>query len=554
MDSKLSQQLQNLNLTANECPHDNDTWQAFLQAIDNNFQENNKEVNQLKKILMDLPQALCIFNPQGQLLFFNTLAKKSVPQLRTNARCDLDFFQLRHPQSKQILNKNNILAYMQQGETLHDNAAFIKNSAQVLPIACTISPIQVQKKPSAFMILFSDASERQQEKKDLIAAKEAAEKASLAKSSFLSSMSHELRTPMNAILGYCELLQEDLTDFGTDCDDDARKVVNELQNYARYINQAGTHLMELINEVLDLTRIEAGKININIDNIDLNTVLREVLIEIHPQLEPLSLILDNQIAAKQRLSVLADRVCLKKILSNLLSNAAKYNREHGNITLTARYVSKQRLRLTVSDTGIGMEPLLVDSIFKPFTRLSGLNLIEGTGIGLTLTKQLVELMDGDMGVETVLSQGSEFWVDLPTGEVLNDPRNVFSNPRRHLLLYIEDSRTNVSLVSKILRARPDMALISAPTGEMGFELAQKHRPDVILLDINLPGIDGFEVLNRLRSQDKTAHIPVLGLSADDTQEALSQARQAGFVQYMIKPLQKKTFLQHINQLLPLHPL
>jgi CheY-like chemotaxis protein len=247
---------------------------------------------------------------------------------------------------------------------------------------------------------------------------------------------------------------------------------------------------------------------------------------------------------------LADRGRLKQVIINLLSNAVKYNRESGNVTLRLSHPSLEYIRLEVIDTGIGLTPEQKTKVFDPFTRLSGTNLVEGTGIGLTITKHLLEIMDGRIGVESELNVGSNFWIELPTGEVTDTYTNeVLSQMRKYILLYIEDSRTNVSLVAQILKARPDIALMSAHTGEMGLELAHMHHPDIILLDINLPGMDGFEVLRHLREIEDTRQIPVLALTANDTTRNLERGRTAGFLNYIIKPLDIKKFLKAIDEAL-----
>jgi len=208
--------------------------------------------------------------------------------------------------------------------------------------------------------------------------------------------------------------------------------------------------------------------------------------------------------------------------------------------------------LTIQDTGVGMTLEQQKHLYKPFNRMSGRNLSKGTGIGLTITKRLLEIMGGQIIVQSEVGVGSTFIVDLPTGETVFDVNTIAkqASMRKFLLLYIEDSATNVSLMSNILRERPDIAFISAPSGEMGLELARAHLPDIILLDINLPGINGFEVLKRLRIATATQNIPILGLSADDTIEVLEQAKSAGFYQYMVKPLQKKQLLQTLQAILP----
>jgi CheY-like chemotaxis protein len=358
-------------------------------------------------------------------------------------------------------------------------------------------------------------------------------------------MSHELRTPMNAILGYGELLKEDLSTPVEELDKD---FIDDMQQYVGNILSAGWHLLELINKVLDLTRIEAGKLEMNIEKIDLIDLIKECESLVLPLAEKRDIKIYNDTAASKPQYVLIDRGRLKQVLINLLSNAVKYNKEHGTITIQLAHPTPEYIHLSVIDTGIGLTPEQKEQVFEPFTRLSGLNLVEGTGIGLTITKRLLEMMDAHIDVESEANKGSRFWVELPTGELgALDAQLSSQDMRKYILLYVEDSRTNVSLVAQILKTRPDIALMSAQTGEMGLELAQMHCPDVILLDINLPGMDGFEVLENLRADAKTQHIPVLALSAVDTAQNLQRGKEAGFLSYIVKPLDIKKFLQSIDE-------
>ena len=230
----------------------------------------------------------------------------------------------------------------------------------------------------------------------------------------------------------------------------------------------------------------------------------------------------------------------------------KYNREAGQVSIHLNPIDPQSIRLEVKDTGVGLTTEQKEKVFEPFTRVSGLNLI---GIGLTITKRLLEIMDGRIGVESEIDVGSNFWIEIPSGEIDSLEQEELSALayRRYILLYVEDSRTNVSLVAQILKARPEIALMSAHTGEMGLQLAHMHHPDVILLDINLPGMDGFEVLEHLRENENTKDIPVLALTANDNLYNLDRGREAGFLKYIVKPLDIKKFLEVIDYALQYQP-
>jgi len=412
-------------------------------------------------------------------------------------------------------------------------------------VACEFNPLKFDDKVIGFVLLFIDISDIKSIEADLIAAKENAEKASSAKSQFLSSMSHELRTPMNAILGYGELLKDDLAESPEHLDG---SLIADLQQYVANILQAGWHLLELINKVLDLTRIEAGKLEVVIEKVELIDLIKECCSLILPLAEKREIVIVDEMATSSPQYALADRARLKQVLINLLSNAVKYNREKGKIFVRLVQTTPETLKLEVRDTGIGLTTEQKDNVFEPFTRFSGLNLVEGTGIGLTITKRLLEIMDGRIGVESELGVGSTFSVSLPTGETIDTPpEDLSSGKHKYTLLYVEDSRTNVSLVAQILKARPEVALMSAHTGEMGLELAHLHHPDAILLDINLPGMDGFEVLKQLRLAEDTRQIPVLALTAMDNASNLARGKEAGFLDYIVKPLDIKQFLKTIDK-------
>lgn len=568
MHSLLERQLRKAGFNYNTLPTDPASWQEFLLRIERSYSNADRERQsqqltpspvvsstttlQLQTIIAAISDGLCVFNNTGQLLFMNPAAEtylgiQNSPQL--DQKQILDHFEVHEKVNPDVsLATEQLLQQLANGHSFHDNTACLRRvEVAHLAVSFVLNPIFEDNQVKGTVLLFSDLSEIKAAEAQLIAAKEAAEQASRAKSQFLSSMSHELRTPMNAILGYSELLKEDL---GVPLEEFEIEHIEDMLQYVGNILHAGWHLLELINKVLDLTRIEAGKLEVTIERIELIDLLKECASFVMPQVEKREINLCNEAAVLPPQYALADRGRLKQVIINLLSNAVKYNCDAGRITLRLHQPSLEYVRLEIIDTGIGLTPEQKAKVFDPFTRLSGTNLIEGTGIGLTITKHLLEIMDGRIGVDSELNVGSTFWIEVPTGEVVSDYADrVLSESRRYILLYVEDSRTNVSLVAQILKARPDIALMSAHTGEMGLELAHMHHPDIILLDINLPGMDGFEVLSHLRQAEDTRDIPVLALTANDTARNLERGRQVGFLSYIIKPLDIKKFLKAIDEAL-----
>lgn len=574
MHSLLERQLRRAGFSYDKLPEDPTAWQEFLSRIERSYlnadrertlQENGNnnpltvqidDVSQaaarLHTIFNTLSDGLCAFDQTGKISFINLAARKLLPSYET-LNTVLAQFELHEAQNPDILlSIKSLVQRLEHGQHFHDSNARLQTEIDLMiPIACSFNPILKNGVYDGLVLLFSDISELKRIEAELLDAKHNAERASQAKSQFLSSMSHELRTPMNAILGYGELLKEDLSTPATQLDVD---FIEDMQQYVANILHAGWHLLELINKVLDLTRIEAGKLEVNIEKVDLIDLIKECESLVLPLAEKRDIKIYNETAASKPCYALIDRGRLKQVLINLLSNAVKYNNDKGTINIRIESPNPESIHLSVIDTGIGLNPEQKERVFEPFTRLSGLNLVEGTGIGLTITKLLLEMMDARIDVESCLGQGSRFWVELPTGELSALESSMMADDiRKYILLYVEDSRTNVSLVAQILKARPDIALMSAQTGEMGLELAQMHSPDIILLDINLPGMDGFEVLEQLRAHEKTSNIPVLALSAVDTAQNLQRGKEAGFLSYIVKPLDIKKFLHAIDDALVQSP-
>ncbi len=380
-------------------------------------------------------------------------------------------------------------------------------------------------------------------------AKLAAEKANLAKSDFLSNMSHELRSPLNAILGFAQLME-----LGTPPPTPA------LRQSIDQILQAGWYLLELINEILDLALIESGKLSLSPEP----TSLADVLSDCRGMIEPLALKSGIGLTFPrfdETLFVKADRTRLKQVLINLLSNAIKYNRTGGTVEVVCTVSATQRTRIGVHDTGNGLSPEKLAQLFQPFNRLgqeSGSE--EGTGIGLVVSKRLVELMGGEIGAQSTVGVGSLFWIELHATDapklvaVATElkapvPARAPSDAPLHTLLCVEDNPANLMLVEKLLERRPDIRLLVAKDGIRGVETARAARPDVILMDINLPGISGLVALGILAQDSATASIPVIALSANAMPGDIEKGLAAGFFRYLTKPIKVNEFMDSLNNAL-----
>ncbi len=395
-----------------------------------------------------------------------------------------------------------------------------------------------------------DISARKADEAALMRARDEAERANQAKSEFLSRMSHELRTPLNAILGFGQLLK--------------RANLGELQtDNVGEILHAGRHLLELINEVLDLARIESGKLSICLEPVPLLPLLNDCLGLIRPQAENSGIELGESAAGCDE-SVLADQTRLKQVLLNLLSNAVKYNRPGGRVDLTCKLHAgvhpNGAIQISISDTGPGLCASQQALLFTAFERLGAESTsVEGTGIGLALSKRLMELMGGEIGVESTPGSGTTFWLRLPLaqqqhGQAESSPEGAESEAptgatlsKQFDLLCIEDNPANMRLVERILALRTDIRLLKAGTPGLGLELARVSHPALILLDINLPEMDGFEVLRCLRENPLTRGIPVIGISANAMPKDVELARAAGFDDYLTKPLDIGQFLSVVER-------
>jgi signal transduction histidine kinase/CheY-like chemotaxis protein len=468
-----------------------------------------------------------------------------------------------------LLSREKLVTAREDAAHLRENAADLREDAAWLREGTATSREQeiraagtIQAASENHMIMLQQVNARlviatieaqklaeqvQTAKAQLESAKHVAEKASLAKSDFLSSMSHELRTPLNAILGFAQLLEAGPPP------PTAAQIVRLHQ-----IIKAGWYLLELINEILDLAVIESGKLSLSREPVSLIDVMRECQAMVESQAQKHGIHI-NFLPFDNTWFANADRTRVKQILINLLSNAIKYNREHGTVEVKCISSNPERIHISIKDSGAGLPPEKLAQLFQPFNRLGQeTGSREGTGIGLVVTKLLVELMGGTIGVESTVGVGSEFWIELirdvtpqPAGNTMPAelaPQAQENAPLR-TLLYVEDNPANLMLVKQIIEGNPHLRILSARDGNLGIALARAHLPDVILMDINLPDISGIEALNILREDPATAHIPVVALSANAMLRDIEKGLEAGFFRYLTKPIKINEFMNALDEAL-----
>jgi len=397
-----------------------------------------------------------------------------------------------------------------------------------------------------YLLIGSDNSVRKRVESKLNEAMAAAEKANRAKTDFLSGMSHELRTPLNAILGFAQLMETGAPS----------PTVSQKRNLDQIL-KAGWYLLELINEILDLALIESGKLTLSREPVSLVEVMLECRAMIEPQAQKRGIDMTFP-RFDTRHFVKADRTRLKQVLINLLFNAIKYNKPGGAVAVEVALKPGDGIRISIRDSGAGLTPEQVAQLFQPFNRLGKeASAEEGTGIGLVVSKRLMDLMGGAIGADSTVGVRSVFWIELSltqapqlasveTGREAQATPAVANGTPLRTLLYVEDNPANLELVEQLIERRPDLRLLSAADGDLGIEFARAYLPEVILMDINLPGISGIEAMKILRADPSTAHIPIVALSANAVPRDIEKGLEAGFLNYLTKPIKVNEFMDALD--------
>jgi len=396
-----------------------------------------------------------------------------------------------------------------------------------------------------------DISDRKRHEQALIKAKEKAEKASQIKSEFLSLMSHELRTPLNHIMGFGQLLQLDRNN----------PLTGEQKDSAQEIVNAGRNLLNLVNNILDLAALESGNIHFSIRPVPIADVLRECKDQIAEEAARRHIDIDMTNSLGTQLAIEVDPTRFKQVLFILMDNAVKFNHDNGQVAVSLSEIKRGRVKVLVKDTGRGVTAEESEKLFQPFSRLEmGFTESHGTGISLVISKNLVELMGGRIGSEPGEMGGSCFWVEFP---VLNDLKEIEKNDVTLIddgnvdgkvkpiqtVLYVEDDPVTVKLISKIFSGHEDIRLLSASEPALGLKLAANHRLDLILLDLNLPGMSGYELFKHLRGIEHLKDVPVIAVSGDAMPEEVGRGIEAGFYDYVTKPINVVSFLEKIENIL-----
>ncbi|MCW2279418.1 PAS domain-containing hybrid sensor histidine kinase/response regulator [Heliophilum fasciatum] len=499
----------------------------------------------LSRIIEHTPVGVCITDEAGYFLAVNP-AYCRIYGYTADELVGQHFTVVVPPESRQLLC-NLHERFIHYGSEIRGEWSVVNKSGKLITIladAALIHDADGQPQKATFVTDITDRKEMEQ----------ALQQSNRVKSEFLSNMSHELRTPLNAILGYSQLIKTMLDDPSMMLSREDNALFND------HIINAGWHLLSLINDILDLARIEAGKITVELKEIQLGPVFQEVMsiLDAQPNTAKVQL---KVIQPVPDLHLYADATRLKQVLVNLGSNAIKYNRPGGTVTIRCEQRDNTIVRICVEDTGIGIDPAQMENLFRPFERLGAeRTTIQGTGIGLTISQKLIQQMNGTIGVVSRLGDGSCFYIDLPEAhpsatEVLAvSAKNSFDNTRlfqdqTKTILYIEDTTTDRELMGQILARYRNIRLLTAEDGLSGIEKACCEHPDLILTDLRLPDMNGTDVLRQLRNFDETNHIPIVAITSDISTEQKQELLAMGFQCYISKPFVLAQLLQTLAEAL-----